>query len=96
MTIPGWVSRGIERTLADVTGSSLCVNEATTVGGGSVNRAARVDCVAPNRRELQSFFVKWSPTAPLECFEAECEGLEALRSAGFVIAPSMKCPNRSP
>ncbi len=50
--------------------------------GGCINNGARLDTSAGG-----SFFLKWNETAPPEMFEAEADGLEALRRAGTVHVP---------
>jgi fructosamine-3-kinase len=51
--------------------------------GGCINNGARLD-TSPGG----SFFLKWNETAPPEMFEAEADGLEALRRAGTVHVPA--------
>jgi fructosamine-3-kinase len=67
--IPESLRRSLEVRLGSV-------GEAHTVGGGSINHAARVD--GPNG----PFFVKYSDDAPPRIFAAEARGLEALAAAG--------------
>ncbi len=50
--------------------------------GGCINNGARLDTRAGG-----SFFLKWNDTAPLEMFEAEADGLEALRRSCTVRVP---------
>ena len=50
--------------------------------GGCINNGARLDTQAGG-----SFFLKWNEAAPLEMFEAEADGLEALRRACTVHVP---------
>lgn len=50
--------------------------------GGCINNGARLDTSAGG-----SFFLKWNETAAPEMFEAEADGLEALRRARTVHVP---------
>ena len=52
------------------------------VSGGCINNGARLDT-----RDGGTFFLKWNEAAPLEMFEAEADGLQALRRACTVRVP---------
>ena len=76
MSLPRTLSAAVEHVLgAPVTG-------ATPVGGGSINRAHRIDAANGH-----SYFLKWNRNAPRGMFEAEVDGLSALRDANRVRVP---------
>jgi fructosamine-3-kinase len=52
------------------------------VGGGCINHGARLALDGGS-----SFFVKWNHNAPVGVFDAEAEGLRALRRPGFLRVP---------
>ena len=52
------------------------------VGGGCVNRGARVATETG-----EAFFLKWNPRLGVEVFEAEAEGLRALARPGALRVP---------
>jgi fructosamine-3-kinase len=53
-----------------------------SVGGGCINHGARVET-----DRGRAFFLKWNSSAPAGMFEAEAEGLRALRSAASLRVP---------
>jgi fructosamine-3-kinase len=57
------------------------------VAGGCINRGCRV--LIDGRTQL---FVKWNPSAPPGLFEAEADGLEALRAAAAEAAAPLAVP----
>lgn len=81
MTLPDVVRRGVEVVL-DELGLPGAVGGATPVGGGCIHHGTRIDMDTG-----ASFFLKWSPDVPTGMFEAEAEGLRALREAGPVKVP---------
>lgn len=81
MTLPGAVRRGIEAALEEL-GLPGAVSRATPVGGGCIHHGTRIDMDTG-----ASYFLKWSPDVPAGMFEAEAEGLRALREAGPVTVP---------
>lgn len=58
------------------------IRRVTPVAGGCINHGARVDAGADT-----SFFLKWNASAPPGLFEAEADGLHALREAGTLRVP---------
>jgi fructosamine-3-kinase len=54
----------------------------TAVSGGCINHGARLDMEGGG-----AFFLKWNPAAPPGMFEAESDGLTALRSAKALRTP---------
>ena len=58
------------------------ITRSVLASGGCINNGARLDTRAGG-----SFFLKWNDAAPLEMFEAEADGLEALRRACTVRVP---------
>ncbi len=71
----------IEQALGECLGSGLRLCAPSGVGGGSINRAYRVDS---NQGPL---FVKLNSADSQEMFAAEAEGLEALAAAGSLRIP---------
>lgn len=71
--IPDGVSRDIDRAL-EARGHAP-VESASSVAGGCIHNGARLDGGG------DAWFLKWSPKAPAGVFEAEADGLEALRAA---------------
>jgi fructosamine-3-kinase len=53
-----------------------------SVGGGCINHGARIET-----DQGRAFFLKWNPSAPAGMFEAEVDGLRALRSALSLRVP---------
>lgn len=91
MTLPGAVRRGVEVAL-DELGFPGVVGGATPVGGGCIHHGTRIDTDTG-----ASYFLKWSPDVPAGMFEAEAEGLRALREAGPVKVPEpLAWDERSP
>ena len=74
--LPASVRRSVQEALAGA-GSAVTVRAERPLGGGCINPSARIET-----SDGASFFVKWNPDAPLEMFEAEADGLAALRGEG--------------
>jgi fructosamine-3-kinase len=66
--------RDVERALERAIGAPVHIRGRTPLGGGSINETARLDTTGG------IFILKWHPQAPARMFEAESEGLEALRA----------------
>lgn len=79
--LPDSVRRGVEASLSPP-GRQVRLRSFEPVRGGCVNHGARVDST-----ENRSYFLKWSGSASPELFEAEADGLEALRSARLLRVP---------
>ena len=76
MHLPAPVKQQVESALGqEITGS-------IPASGGCINSGARLDTRAGG-----SFFLKWNEAAPLEMFDAEADGLKALRRANTVRIP---------
>jgi fructosamine-3-kinase len=75
--IPDSVVRGVEGLLETSAGHPVRVTAARPVGGGCINSGARLETESGD-----AFFLKWNARAPAGMFEAECDGLVALRAAG--------------
>jgi fructosamine-3-kinase len=58
------------------------IERVVPVGGGCINHGARLDIAGG-----ASFFLKWNASAPPDLFEAEADGLRALRSSGGLRVP---------
>ncbi len=71
----------IARQLESRTGRPVKASHPVAVGGGSINEAWRLE------DENRSFFVKLNQAAKLDMFEAEVEGLQALRQPGVLRIP---------
>ncbi len=79
--LPPPVLEGVEDALRRM-GVEGGVDGVTGVTGGCINHGARLD--APDGG---SFFLKWNAHAPPGLFEAEANGLQALRDAGTLRVP---------
>ncbi|HYN27265.1 MAG TPA: fructosamine kinase family protein [Burkholderiales bacterium] len=77
--------QAIAADLTRTTGSRFSVSRAEPTGGGSINRAFRLD------GDGQRFFVKLNVAGRLGMFEAELAGLLELRAAKAVRVPAPIC-----
>ena len=84
MTLPVTVARAVESALEDHTGKPARIEAAAAVGGGCINPSARIITDSGD-----TFFLKWNPSAPPEMFEAEVDGLQALRYPGTLRVPEV-------
>jgi protein-ribulosamine 3-kinase len=89
------VFREVEKKLAETVGESLKIVAAHNLGGGCINRAAKLETSAG------IFFLKWNASCPPDFFEKEAEGLcELARAAGTrLIVPGVIChkkPDETP
>ena len=75
----------IDREITAAMGRSFTTRRRTPVGGGSINRAYRLE--GANR----SFFVKLNDADRLAMFEAEAAGLEEIRRAQVIKTPQPVC-----
>jgi len=73
--------REIETQLRSRFGDRLTFSDPVQVGGGSINEAYRL------KSDGRSFFVKLNSATRLDMFEAEAEGLQALRQADALRIP---------
>ncbi len=76
----GWDD--IAAAIGDATRTRFVLARATPVGGGDINRAARVEGMDGRR-----YFVKLNDAHRAPMFEAECAGLEALAATRTVRVP---------
>jgi len=79
-SLPAPVLEGVNAALARLGRGS--VRGVTPVSGGCINHGARVDDHAGT-----SHFLKWNASVPPDLFDAEAEGLRALRAAGTLRVP---------
>jgi fructosamine-3-kinase len=79
--IPPRVSEQVREALQALGGGSR-ITVVAPVGGGCINHGARIET-----DRGRAFFLKWNPSAPAGMFEAEMDGLRALRAA-----PSLRVP----
>jgi protein-ribulosamine 3-kinase len=75
MTLPGTVREAVRSVIGRL-GTRAEITAVTPVGGGCINNGARIDTSVG-----RPFFLKWNPSAPDGMFEAEMDGLRALRQA---------------
>lgn len=75
MSLPGPVREAVRFALARLHPGAE-ITAVAPVGGGCINNGARIDTSAGRR-----FFLKWNPSAPAGMFDAEMDGLRALRAA---------------
>ena len=73
MRVPAPVLRGVRQALEEELGGAVEIRSTTSVGGGCINPSARLETTAG-----EAFFLKWNPSAPVEMFAAEADGLEGL------------------
>jgi fructosamine-3-kinase len=76
MTIPAHVVTDVSAAI----GSRIV--RATPVGGGCINHGTRVET-----DQGETLFLKWNASAPAGMFDAEVDGLRALRAVSGVRAP---------
>ncbi len=81
MTLPVALREGVERALVEL-GLGNSVASVRPAGGGCINNGARLDTDTG-----AAVFLKWNASAPAGMFEAEAEGLDALRAAGPLRVP---------
>ena len=82
VTTPGDVRARLQRLL-DGAGVCADIAELREVGGGCVNRAARVAL-----QDGSIVFAKWSSNPPADMFEQEASGLERIGGSGTVRVPA--------
>lgn len=80
MALPESVRDEVEAALRD-SGLGTHISEVVTVSGGCINNGARVTA------DGVEYFLKWNASAPPGLFEAEAEGLLALRAPGTLRVP---------
>jgi len=80
-TLPSPVEEGV-RDAVQRLGSSARIEKVTPVAGGCINHGVRLDT-----DHAGAFFLKWNASAPPRLFDAEAEGLNALREAGALRVP---------
>jgi protein-ribulosamine 3-kinase len=78
--LPAPVRAGVEDALG-LLGLNRRIGAVTPVTGGCINHGARVDTADG------VFFLKWNASAPRRFFEAEADGLRALRAPGVLRVP---------
>ena len=83
MQFPAALATAIASAVEAFTGQPFHVSTAQPVGGGCIHEAWRLD------DGLRSFFVKTGPTTAAAAFDAEADGLNALRATGTVRVPKV-------
>ncbi len=78
---PG-LQASIEALIARRTGRTVDIKRRDAVGGGSIHQAAILHLA-----DGESFFAKWSSSAPPGIFHRERESLEALKAIGPIRVP---------
>jgi len=81
LVLPDGIRGEVERALADL-GLGHRIEASVPVSGGCINSGARLETDSG-----LALFLKWNPTSPAGMFEAEAQGLEALRGAGCLRVP---------
>jgi fructosamine-3-kinase len=84
MTVPAFVTRAVEEALEVQTGTPTRVVSSSPVGGGCINPSARIVTEAD-----EPFFLKWNDSSPSAMFDAEADGLKALRDPGVLRVPEV-------
>jgi len=71
--------------LADLNGSSVRLISSHPIGGGCINHALKI------QTSVGEYFLKWNPSAPVDLFVKEAEGLEEMRTFDnpFLIIPKV-------
>ncbi len=80
--LPKELLSSVSAALESRTGRRPSVRPMGSVGGGCINPSARLESETG-----ESYFLKWNPSAPMEMFEAEADGLQALHEAGILRVP---------
>jgi fructosamine-3-kinase len=83
---PDW--RPIAAQISHQSGALFAVEQARPLGGGSINRAWRIEGMG------QRFFVKLNAPEQISMFEAELAGLQTLHAAAAVRVPKPVCSGR--
>lgn len=76
MSLPGSVREEVEHAVRRLEGDEASIRVVVPVGGGCINHGTRLETGSGG-----SYFLKWNPSAPRGIFEAEADGLRALRAA---------------
>lgn len=84
MKIPA-LARAIAQDIVDTTRADFDLLSVQPVGGGCIHTALRLEGEGPTGRT--AYFAKSNASEHAAMFEAEAEGLEALRAAGAVRVP---------
>jgi fructosamine-3-kinase len=79
--LPPGVAEEVQEALQTL-GAGSRITGVASVGGGCINHGATIE----TDRD-RTFFLKWNPSAPAGMFEAEVDGLRALRSALSLRVP---------
>jgi fructosamine-3-kinase len=82
--LPEKVLSSVTAALEDRTGKATTLRAMGSVGGGCINPSARLES-----EEGESFFLKWNPSAAVDMFEAEADGLQALGGAVTLRVPEV-------
>ena len=75
----------VEQQVSSATGSTFQIQNKTSVGGGCINSAYRID---DNER---SYFVKTNRASLVDMFEAEFAGLEEMQQSDSIRVPAPIC-----
>lgn len=78
MTLPAQVAVAV----SDAVGARIVREQ--PIGGGCIHHGARIDTDAGT-----TYFLKWNASAAQGMFEAEADGLQAIRASGSLRAPSV-------
>ena len=81
MALPGQIENSVSRSL-EKAGMGTCIVQATPVSGGCINNGSRIQT-----NSGRILFLKWNPSGPPGMFEAEADGLRALRGANALRVP---------
>lgn len=83
-TFPGPLKDGVEAALSSRAARSVKIVESTPVTGGCIHQTVRL---STNLRE--DFFLKWAKGAVSDIFDAEADGLRALRQSTDLTVPEV-------
>lgn len=82
--MPMWGA--IAREIGAATGEAFVLAGRQDAGGGCINQAAQLEGVCGRR-----YFVKYNRADCIDMFEAEAEGLVAIRASATLVAPQPIC-----
>jgi len=81
VSLPHAVREGVEKVLPGLAAGTE-ITSASPVSGGCINNGVRIKTDSG-----ASLFLKWNPSSPLGMFEAEADGLDALRACAGLRVP---------
>lgn len=87
---PASVRESVDSALSQIAGGPDSIVATATISGGCIHNGTRLTAASG-----ASFFLKWNASAPPGVFEAEADGLRALRRAVGSSLPGFQAPGAS-